>query len=1066
MTHRSWFKPMSALAILALLALALQQIGWLPALAQTPALTPPDEAAAAPAASPVSVFTAGEVTNSTPLNVEIIVVRAYYDDERMVNALAAWLEPWEVKRDKGYLVVGVSPEQYDLLELLGFRLEVDEEMTIAANQALTPLPGQVNGIPGYACYRTVEETYATAEAIVAEHPELATWLDIGDSWKKTVNQGGYDLMVLRLTNSNVGGSKPIIFVMSAVHAREYTTAELMTRFAEYLVDNYGVNADVTWLLDYHEFHLLLQANPDGRKQAESGISWRKNTNNNYCANTSSRGVDLNRNFEFYWGCCGGSSGSQCDDTYRGPTAASEPETQAVQNYVRSIFSDQRGPGLSDPAPANATGVFLDIHSYSQLVLWPWGFTSNQSPNGTGLTTLGRRLAFFNGYSPSQSIELYPVDGSTIDFAYGDLGLAGYTFELGTAFFESCSTFEQTILPDNLPALIYAAKAARAPYQLPGGPESVNLALSSNPVAAGQITTLSATVDDTRTNTSNGSDPTHNINAAEYYIDLPPWETSAVAHPMTAADGSFNAKTEVVQASIDTSDLSSGKHIIYVRGRDVSGTWGPVTAIFIYVIDPTTAPVLTGQVVAGDTNQPLPATITVNELLSGESNPETGFYEMYTFSGPLSVKVTPQSSSYASIEATGLVIEDGQVLIQDFVLNPICSAYNFDAESGSTGWTIQSPWAISTEMSHSPTHAWSDSPSANYSNSRNVAITSPVINLTGYSGVEVNFWHVCNTEAGYDFCRVEISDNGGSSWTQLATFDGAMTGWEEVSLMAPQLDNQPDARLRFRLTTDGGLTADGWHVDDIRLLGSSAGCLTLQAPLADFQSNSPVLLGETSVFTDTSAGSFLAFTWDFGDGSPISTLRNPSHTYAAGGVYTVTLTASNELGSDSAEVPVQILAPTSSLSKVASSAEVEAGTTLTYTLTHTLALAGTHVYTQSLTDFLPASVSLLTETLELNGVPAPGLYDPLTHRINLVSDGMLTDQAVFTLTYAVRVDSEVISGTLLTNSVLTYALVHELVATGETSHTVTVIEVVEPPVLKPLFLPFMAGEGATPLVRRR
>ncbi len=58
--------------------------------------------------------------------------------------------------------------------------------------------------------------------------------------------------------------------MSAVHAREYATAELNTRFAEYLIDNYGTNADATWLLDHHEFHFLLQSNPDGRKQAETG----------------------------------------------------------------------------------------------------------------------------------------------------------------------------------------------------------------------------------------------------------------------------------------------------------------------------------------------------------------------------------------------------------------------------------------------------------------------------------------------------------------------------------------------------------------------------------------------------------------------------------------------------------------------------------------------------------------------------------------------------------------------------------------------------------------------------
>ena len=85
---------------------------------------------------------------------------------------------------------------------------------------------------------------------------------------------------------------------------------LATRFAEYLVNNYGMDPDATWILDHHEIHLMLQTNPEGRKEAEAGTSWRKNTNENYCGATSSnRGADLNRNFAFQWDCCGGSSGA-------------------------------------------------------------------------------------------------------------------------------------------------------------------------------------------------------------------------------------------------------------------------------------------------------------------------------------------------------------------------------------------------------------------------------------------------------------------------------------------------------------------------------------------------------------------------------------------------------------------------------------------------------------------------------------------------------------------------------------------------------------------------------------
>ncbi len=515
------------------------------------------------------------------------VVRAYYTSRQMLDTLAARMEPWEVHPDLNYVVVVVDRAGYEWLQSQGFRLEVDEERTARLNQPNYPLPGQVKGIPGYPCYRTVEETYATAAAIAATYPHLATWIDIGDSWEKVIPGGnpGYDLMVLRLTNSAIPGPKPKLFVMSAIHAREYATAELVTRFAEYLVSQYGADPDVTWLLDYHEIHLLLHSNPDGRKIAETGVYWRKNTDNDDgCTNPNYWGTDLNRNYPFYWGCCGGSSTNPCDETYRGPAASSEPETQAVVNYVRAQFPDQRDDPLSAAAPVTATGIFLDIHSYSELVLWPWGFTASPAPNGTALQTLGRKFAYFNGYTPEQSYGLYPTDGTTDDFAYGELGLAAYTFEIGTAFFQSCSYFENTIVPENMPALLYAAKVARTPYLTPSGPDALNLTLSSTTVAAGEPISLTATINDTRYNNSEGTEPTQNIFAAEYYVDVPPWVTTPapVAHPMAPLDGAFNQKVENVGATIDTSSLSAGRHVVFVRGQDAAGNWGAFSSAFFTV----------------------------------------------------------------------------------------------------------------------------------------------------------------------------------------------------------------------------------------------------------------------------------------------------------------------------------------------------------------------------------------------------------------------------------------------------------------------------------------------------
>ena len=345
---------------------------------------------------------------------------------------------------------------------------------------------------------------------------------------------------------------------------------------------------MTWLLDYNEIHILPQANPDGRKIAEEGFFWRKNRNpTNGCAD-GTFGVDLNRNSGYRWGG-EGSSNNSCSQIYRGPAPESEPEVQAIEAYAASIFPDQRGPGLNDAAPADTTGVFLTIHSYAELVLYPWVWSNDPAPNSTQLATLGRKFGYFNGYQVCSDC-LYIADGVTDDWIYGELGIAAYTFELGTEFFQQCSIFEGQIYPDNLPALLYAAKAARRPYQTPAGPDVLDLALDQPIATAGTPVELSAVIDDTRSagNSNQSPEPTQNIQAARYSIDAPSWaETNPALTTMAATDGSFDSPTEAVTVTINTTGLAKGRHTLFVEGQDANGQWGVPTAIFFEIGRPPT-----------------------------------------------------------------------------------------------------------------------------------------------------------------------------------------------------------------------------------------------------------------------------------------------------------------------------------------------------------------------------------------------------------------------------------------------------------------------------------------------
>jgi hypothetical protein len=508
--------------------------------------------------------------SSPPEEPGLLVVRVWYGDRADLDQLAAEFDIWEVHHERSMLVAGVKPSEYRWLQSQGYRVEIDWNLTNLANNG--------DPIPGFPCYRTVEETYADMQALASAHPTLVQVEDYGDSWEKTMAGGapGYDLLLMRLTNTAIPGPKPRFLLMAAIHAREYVTAETAMRFGEWLVNRYGSHPDATWILDHHEVVIATQLNPDGRKIAEGGQLWRKNTDNDDgCA--SSFGVDLNRNYAFKWNM-GGSSSNPCSETYRGPAAASEPETQAHQNLILASFPDQRGPGDTDPAPITTTGVLISLHSYSELVLWPWGWTSAPSPNAADLQAVGTKFATYNHYTAQQSYQLYQTSGTTDEFGYGMLGIAGFTFEQGTEFLQDCSTFESTIYPDNFDALLYAAKIPRTPYMTARGPDSLNVSMSAQFITAGTPVDVRATLNDT----NNGNQP---IAAGEAYIDTPPW---AGGTPVTLIpdDGAFNSTVEPAHATLSTTGLSNGRHLIFTRGRDAGNWWGPMTATVLNIGAPT------------------------------------------------------------------------------------------------------------------------------------------------------------------------------------------------------------------------------------------------------------------------------------------------------------------------------------------------------------------------------------------------------------------------------------------------------------------------------------------------
>ncbi|MFC6090281.1 M14 family zinc carboxypeptidase [Saccharothrix lopnurensis] len=345
----------------------------------------------------------------------------------------------------------------------------------------------------YGGYRTINAHWSHLDLVAQQHPDLATVVDYGDSWRKTQGAGGYDLRAVCITKKNAGdcaldpnSPKPRFFVMGQLHARELTTGDVAWRWIDHLVQGYGANAEVTALLDSTEVWVVPIANPDGVNIVQQGGNspryQRKNantTNGSNCSGTSSSqiGIDLNRNTDSHWGESGTSS-NPCDQTYKGPSANSEVETRALQGLWRSLYRDRRGTGTGDAAPADTTGVVISMHSYSNLVLFPWGWSATQKTgNDTALRGMARDMASLaGGWQYGQPGEvLYNAAGATDDWVYDDLGVASFVWEIGpssgtcSGFLPAYSCQSSTFWPKTLPMLMYAAKKAVSPYGGGGNP---------------------------------------------------------------------------------------------------------------------------------------------------------------------------------------------------------------------------------------------------------------------------------------------------------------------------------------------------------------------------------------------------------------------------------------------------------------------------------------------------------------------------------------------------------------------------------------------------------------------
>ncbi len=770
-----------------------------------------------------------EVISVFSTDVQNKVVRAYYTDISSIQALSEITVPWEVNTKQKYAVFMLENQKdFDRIKKLGFIVRIDTKRQAKLERdRLTSKSAKaqkgVSGIPGFSCYSTVEETFSRMDTMAANYPDFTEIIPIGNSWEKTVNAAnGYDMRVLKVTNKNIIETKPILFIASAIHAREYSTAELNTRFAEYLLSHYETDSDIKWMLDHQEVHFLLHNNPDGRKMAEAQVGgspgWRKNTNQAYCSPASnSRGADLNRNFPFGWQV----STDECAATHSGSAPESEPEVSSLVSYINMLYDDNRGTGISDAAPENTPGVFVDVHSYSELILWPWGFTSGLSPNESQFAAFGRRVAYFNGYKPQRAAQLYTAAGVSIDTTYGDLGVASIVYELGTAFYQDCATFESQILPDNLQSLLYVSRVTRTPYITPFGPDVENLSILPNVILDNESTLIDGVANDDRYNHSNGAQNVGQVQNIEYFVNDLPWQT-AIGISLNASDGNFDTTLENFDGSVSGASLVAGKNTVFVVATDNENKRGAVYSKFVDLVTPAQVTTFSGKTIDAITGLPIANTLLDINNSYAQSD-AAGNYSQYVLP-TLGIDVVASATGYATQIVDTVDIVAGQVVTKDFQLEPYCEYSLDEIESGINSWVADTPWGITTAKSVSPIHSWTDSPSGNYQNNASISLTSEAVDVSSFVGLKLSFNSFCDTETGYDYGHVEIRFDGGG-WSEIYQCDGDAS-WKSINQDVTIQTGATTMQYRFRLTTDVGVTRDGWYIDDIELTAAGQVCHTV------------------------------------------------------------------------------------------------------------------------------------------------------------------------------------------------------------------------------------------------
>lgn len=319
-----------------------------------------------------------------------IKLNNYHQEMKIIQTLDVDIAG--VDRKNNIVDLLLTKEELEALQSLGFKVDIDHsklEKFGPDNEYKSP--NEIEEI-----LKTVEKNYS----------KIAKLHVIGHSSE------GREIYALKISDNPESNedNEPAILFNSMHHAREVMSPEVSLDIIEYLTSNYETDNKIKHYVNSNQIWIVPMLNVDGNQKVWNGSSmWRKNTNYGH-------GVDINRNYPYKWGACRGSSSAKWSDTYRGPSAGSEPETQALMNLVKTIRP-----------------VFdISYHSYSEIVIYPMGCDGERTQTKEVVEPIGKKMGELINYEAGTAWELlYSVDGSDIDWMYNEYQVIPYVIEVNS-----------------------------------------------------------------------------------------------------------------------------------------------------------------------------------------------------------------------------------------------------------------------------------------------------------------------------------------------------------------------------------------------------------------------------------------------------------------------------------------------------------------------------------------------------------------------------------------------------------------------------------------------------------